>query len=247
VRRIPIRKWTIVALLPALAAGCAGGGTLRAPSSGTAADAPAVRIEMRRTAEVAGSRGELRLFDAMLQVEYRHAGRGSPLDAGAVTLAGLPLEPHSRGSGAEVVYRAGPDELRSLATGGASVQLTLANSGGAEIPAAQIQVLVAPFPSVREPFFQQSLERHFPVAVWIEPSAPEVWHRISLQTDGGNAEATPTGPGRWEFRPGSLTALAAGAARLRIETETSCASCGDGPLRARWSTRSELELPVRLQ
>ncbi len=201
---------------------------------------------MRRSAELSDSRGALRVFDQGLRVEYRTGGRGPGLDAGEVALDGRPLRREVGGKGS-VSYRLGRDEPEGGARAGGDPWLTLANSGGPGVAAASVRVKLAPFPLVTQPVPGQAVLRSEELAVVMLPPVADVWYRVSLVGAGDPVSAIDLGEGRWLFPRGSLEKCSPGRARVLIEVETSCGDCPGAPrMRADWSSRSELELPLTL-
>ena len=71
---------------------------------------------------------------------------------------------------------------------------------------------------------------------------------LSFEVGAGETlTALDLGQGRWVFPRGTLEPLSAGRARIVIEVETSCGGCDVARgLRANWSSRTELEVPVTL-
>jgi predicted small secreted protein len=247
------RRVALAALAGLLLAGCAattrGGG--QAVSSTAAAAAPAdsativLEVRLRRSAELSDARGALRVFDQDLRVEYRAGGKGAGLDAGEVTLDGRPLRRSVDGKGA-VSYRLGRDEPDGGSQAGGDPWATLANTG-ARVPAARPRVKLAPYPVVTRPTPGQGVLRADELLVTMLPPVPDVWYRVSLTGAGDPVTALDLGEGRWLFERGTLAGLTTGRARLLIEVETSCGDCPvAGALRANWSTRTELEVPLTL-
>jgi hypothetical protein len=239
--------------LPAilLLAGCAAPARTtgaRAPATGTAADSvtTVVDVNLRRSAELSDGRGALRVFDQDLRVEYRRGGRGPGLDAGEVTLDGRPLRRIVGDKGA-VSYHLGRDEPAGGAQARDDPWMTLANHGGPGLPAAAARVKLAPFPVVTQPTPGQGVLRGEELTVVMLPPAAGVWYRVLLTGAGDTVIAIDLGQGRWLFPRGSLAHLGQGRARVLIEVETSCGDCEVAEhLRASWSSRSVLELPVTL-
>jgi hypothetical protein len=240
------------ALAVALLSGCAG--TARTPGPAAAASAPTasdsativLEVRLRRSAELADARGALRVFDQDLRVEYRAGGRGAGLDAGEVTLDDRPLRRSVDRKGA-VSYRLGRDEPDGGSQAGGEPWATLANTGGVRVPAARPRVKLAPYPVVTRPTPGQGALRADELLVQMLPPVPDVWYRVSLTGAGDPVAALDLGEGRWLFPRGALAGLGVGRARLLVEVETSCGDCpGAGPMRASWSSRTELEIPLTL-
>jgi hypothetical protein len=205
-----------------------------------------VEVNLRRSAELSDDRGALRVFDQDLRVEYRRGGRGPGLDAGEVTLDGRSLR-RIVGGKREVSYRLGRDESAGGAQARDDPWMTLANDGGPGFAAAAARVRLAPFPVVTQPAPGQGVLRKEELSVVMLPPAAGVWYRVSLTGAGEAVLAIDLGLGRWLFPRGSLEHLAAGRARVLIEVETSCGDCEVAEhLRASWSSRGELEVPVSL-
>ena len=201
---------------------------------------------MRRSAQLTDSRGVLRVFDQDLRVEYRAGGNGLGLDAGDVALEGRPLRREVARKGS-VSYRLGRDEPAGGARAGGSPWLTLSNTGGARVAAASLRVKVAPFPLVMQPAPGQGVPRAEDLAVVMLPPVADLWYRVTLVGAGEPVSATDLGEGRWLFPRGSLERCTPGPAKLLIEVEATCAHCtADSPMRADWSSRSELELALTL-
>ena len=236
----------VLLLLP----GCAAS-TRAIPGAGMPGGAPdsatiVIDLSLRRSAELADSRGALRVFDQDLRVEYRRGGRGPGIDAGEVTLDGSPLSRVVGGRGA-VSYRLGRQEPAGGARTRDDPWMTLANRGGSSLPDASARVKLAPFPVVTRPEPGQGVLREEDLTVLMLPPAAGVWYRVSLTGAGAPVVASDLGEGRWVFPHAALEPLARGRARLLIEVETSCAGCEVGAgVRANWSSRGELEVPVIL-
>ncbi len=205
-----------------------------------------LELSMRRSAELTDLHGTLRVFDQDLRVEYRAGGRGPGLEAGEVSLDGRALRREVSGKGS-VSYRLGRDEREGGTQAGGNPWLTLANTGGLGVAAASVRVKLAPFPLVTQPAPGQAVLRAEELAVVMLPPVDDVWYRVSLTGAGDPVNAIDLGEGRWLFSRGSLAGLSPGRARLLIEVETSCGDCPGGPrLRANWSSRAELEVPLTL-
>jgi len=232
-----------------LVAGCAAAplATPRGAAGGGAPDTVIViEIDLRRSAELADTRGALRVFDQAVRVGYRRGGRGPGLDAGEVSLDGRPLRRLAGGRGG-VNYLLGRDDPAAGAEARDDPWVTLANRGGPSVPDTDARVKLAPFPVVTEPAPNQAVLRSEELAVVMLPPADGVWYRVSLTGAGSAVFASDLGQGRWLFPTGSLAQLEQGRARVLIEVETSCGNCEvAGHLRAAWSSRAELEVPVTL-
>ena len=246
------RAWIIHAAIACLigAGGCAGparlGGAPGAASAGPPDTVVVLEVRLRRSGEVADARGGLRVFDQDLRVEYRAGGKGPGLDAGDVTLDGRVLRRVVEGKGS-VSYRMGREEPGRGADAEDNAWVSIAATGGARVPAGAARVKLAPFPLVTRPVPGQGIVRAEELPVVMLPPAPDVWYRVSLSGTGDPVYAIDTGEGRWLFPRGTLAGLGSGRARLLFEVETSCADCpGVGPMRANWSTRTELELALTL-
>jgi hypothetical protein len=243
---VAIRSLALLAvlLLPGCAASSRTTGARAAAGDSTAAIV--VEVTMRRSAELFDSRGALRVFDQDLRVEYRKGGRGPGLEAGEVTLDGQPLRRIVGGHGA-VSYRLGRTESATSAETRDDPWATLANAGGPGLAGAAARVKLAPFPVITQPVPGQGVLRSEELTVVMLPPVAGVWYRVSLTGAGDAINATDLGQGRWLFPRGSLEPLTQGRARVLVEVETSCADCEVGAsLRASWSSRSELEVPVTL-
>ncbi|MBI1797352.1 MAG: hypothetical protein HYR74_09895 [Candidatus Eisenbacteria bacterium] len=219
----------------------AGRGAPAAAAPAAADTGIVVQITSQGSAELADSRGGLRVFSGDVRVEYRAGGRGPGLDAGAVTLDGKPLRADARKKGG-VSYKAGrdPDERA-----GANPWLTLMNAGGA-VPADTVRVKLAPYPVVTRPLPGQGVSRMDDLQIVLLQPVTDVWYRVSL-VGTRTVTAVDMTQGRWIVPAGSLKDLESGAAHILIEVETSCASCPAGPrLAATWSSRIELEIPITL-
>jgi hypothetical protein len=211
----------------------------RAPSA-PADSGIVVEVDADGSAELADSRGTLRVFSGDVRIEYRAGGQGAGLDAGAVTLDGRPLRAEVKKGG--TTYKAGrqPD-----ASAGGNPWLTLMNSGGV-VPADTVRIKLAAYPTVTRPVPGQAVARGDELQLVMLPPVPDVWYRVTL-IGTATVSAIDMHEGRWVFPAGSLANLEAGAARLMIEIETSCAACPVGPrLRATVSSRSQLEIPITL-
>jgi hypothetical protein len=205
-----------------------------------------LEVRLRRSAELADSRGALRVFDQDLRVEYRAGGKGAGLDAGEVALDGRPLRRIVDGKGG-VSYRLGRDEPEGGTQAGGDPWATIANTGGPGAPTTSVRVKLAPYPLVTRPTPGQGVMRSEELSVVMIPPVADVWYRVSLAGAGDPVSATDLGEGRWLFPSGSLASLGPGRARLVFEVETSCGDCpGAGLMRANWSARTELELVVTL-
>ena len=235
----------------ALLAGCAASERAAVAPGGSGAGGAdsaqmVLEVRLRRSAELADSKGALRVFDQDLSVEYRARGAGPGHEAGEVTFDGRPMRKVVGGKGA-VSYRLGREEPEGGAQAGAEPWSTIANTGGPGIAAAAARVKLAPFPLVTRPAPGLGVLRSEELAVVMLPPVPDVWYRVSLTGAGPGVLASDLGDGRWLFPLGSLDSLSTGRARILIEVETSCGSCrGPGVLRINWSSRSELEIPVTL-
>ena len=240
----------------ALLLGCAAPQSASRPPAGSgdgatgASVAPAdsaelvLEVQLRRSAELSNNAGALRVFDQALSVQYRARGRGPGLDAGEVTFDGRPMHRDVGGKGA-VSYKLGRDEQAAQA--GGEPWSTIANAGGARVPAASARVKLAPFPLVTHPSPWVGVPRSEELAVTMLPPVPDVWYRVSLVGLDQTIPASDLGEGRWLFELGRLDSLATGRAKILIEVETSCGSCpGPGPMRLNWSSHSELEIPLTL-
>ncbi|MEK7330179.1 MAG: hypothetical protein AAB113_05190 [Candidatus Eisenbacteria bacterium] len=247
----PVVLGSLALLAVLVPAGCAAPARTtgaRAPAPGAVPDSATIVVDvnMRRSAELSDSRGALRVFDQEVRVEYRAGGRGSGLDAGEVTLDGRPLRRIVGGKGA-MSYRLGRDESGGIVETRDDPWMTLANTGGSPAPAAAARVKLAPFPVVTQPAPGQGVLRSEELAVVMLPPAVDVWYRVSLTGAGDAVNAIDLGQGRWLFPRGSLEHLGQGRARVLIEVETSCGDCEVAErLRASWSSRSQIEVPVTL-
>jgi hypothetical protein len=243
---------SVALLAVSLTAGCAAPARTTAgvtPGAGSApgpADSATVVLDvsLHRSAELADSRGALRVFDQDLRVEYRRGGRGPGLDAGPVTLDGKPLGRVVSGKGA-VSYRMGREGAEGETR--EDPWMSLANEGGPGLPATIARVKLAPFPVVTQPIPGQSVIRTEDLTVVMLPPVAGVWYRVSLRGAGEQVMAVDMGQGRWVFPHASLEPLSQGGARILIEVETSCGDCEVAAhLRANWSSRGELEVPITL-
>jgi len=223
--------------------GAAGvGGAARA-----AADSATVVVDvnLHRSAELSDNRGALRIYDQDLRVEYRRGGRGAGLDAGQVTLDGQPLRRAVSGKGA-VSYRLGREGTENAQTR-EDPWVSLANAGGPGLAATLARVKLAPFPVVTQPTPGQGALRTEDLTVVMLPPVAGMWYRVSLRGSGDQVLATDVGQGRWVFPHALLEPLSPGGVRILIEVETSCGDCEVGPhLRANWSSRVEMEVPITL-
>ena len=242
---------TLLVLL--LVSGCAAaplatpqGVTAPASPRGAADSVIVVELSLRRSAELADTRGALRVFDQSLRVAYRRDGRGPGLDAGEVSLDGRPMRRLTGGHGG-VSYLLGRDDPAAGAQAHDDPWATLANRGGASVPDTDARVKLAPFPVVTQPAPNQALLRRDELVVVMLPPADGVWYRVSLVGAGSTVYASELGQGRWLFASGSLASLEPGRAKVLVETETSCGDCeAAGHLHAAWSGHAELEVPVML-
>jgi len=252
-----IARAAIACLL--LVAGCAAPRAVAEPPAGARPDpapassspGPAARVvvlelRLRRAAELVDDRGALRVFDQDLTVEYRPGGKGAGLDAGEVTFDGRPFQRIVGGKGG-VTYRLGRIEESGGTEMGTDPWGTIANTGAPDVAAAAVRAKLAPYPVVTRPAPGQAVLRSEELPVVMLPPVPDVWYRVSITGAGDPVNAIDLGEGRWLFTRGSLEKLTTGRARLLIEVETTCGDCpGSGPMRARWSTRTELELAITL-
>jgi len=224
--------------------GCAASrdGDLASPTS---ASDTRVELRLRRVGELSGSFGDLRLRESDLVVEYRAAGRGgAALDAGRVTLDAIDLP--REGDATRPRYRLINDPMRDVPVGGGSFAV-LAHSGGPGLAAGSARIEIAAWPRVVEPRGGEGRLRSEGILIVLEPPIGGTWHRVTIDGGGGNATARNMGLGRWELRPEDLAGLSPGPARLLVEAQTSCSDCRGGHgLAARWSTVSQLELPISL-
>jgi hypothetical protein len=232
-----------------LLSGCAAAplATPHGAAGGGATDTTIViELSVHRSAELADTRGALRVFDQEVRVGYRRGGRGPGLDAGQVSLDGRPMRRLASGRG--VNYLLGRDDP-SAGTPQAHDDpwMTLANRGGPSVADTDARVKLAPFPVVTQPAPNQALLRSDEQVVVMLPPADGVWYRVSLVAAAGTVFATDLGQGRWLFASGTLASLAQGRAKVLVETEASCGDCEvAGHMRAAWSGRAELEIPVTL-
>src|SRR5262245_6218678 len=239
------RPLPMLAAAAALAAALAAG---HAPSLARDAAKPAaadsgvvVEINADGAAELADNGGALRVFSGDVRVEYRVGGRGPGLDAGTVTLDGRPLRAETKKKGG-TTYKLG---RRADEQAGANPWLTLMNSGAA-VPADTVRVKLAPYPTVTRPSPGQGVARGDELQLVMLPPVADIWYRVSL-VGSSTINAIDMLGGRWLFPAGSLAKLDTGGAHILIEVETSCATCPASPrLRATWSSRLELEVPVTI-
>jgi hypothetical protein len=231
-------------------AGCAATDALDPPAGQIDADTASTvaDVQLRRTAELIGSRGELRLLDGTLQIEFRRGTHGPGLDAGEVTLDGVTLSRTISGPGdrPSYNYRARGEDLLHVARPGSDGWAILECSGSPDLPAATLRVRAAPLPAIREPGYAQPVSRADGFTVLTERPG-DSWSRVSLTGAGSPVLGLDLGGGRWDFRRDLLASLAPGRAEILVEIETTCARCpGGGGLLAAWSTRSELRAPITL-
>jgi len=225
--------------------GCAAASQDAAPGSATSDSNPRVELRRRRVGERAGGFGDLRLRESDLIVEYRAAGRGgASLEAGRVTLDAIDLP--RVGDASRPRYRLLNDPMRDVPARSGSIAV-LAHSGGPQLAAGSAKIEIAAWPLVIEPASGQGRVRSEGLVIVLESPIGGTWHRVSIDGAGGSATARNMGLGRWELRPEDLAGLSAGPARLLVEAQTSCSDCPGGPgLTARWSTVSQLEIPISL-
>src|SRR5947207_3842394 len=94
-----MRHLTLTIFVACAALAPAAGAARHADVAAPADSGVVVEINAQGSAELADSRGTLRVFSGDVRVEYRAGGRGDGLDAGAVSLDGWPLRADTRKKG----------------------------------------------------------------------------------------------------------------------------------------------------
>jgi hypothetical protein len=243
-------------LLAVWLAGCAASHSSSKPgevasrtvASDSTRAAVVMALDFRRTAELTGGRDRYRIQSADLSLEFRSKSNAF-LDAGTVTIDDHPLERIESGTDKRntIRYRARREALVGIAAPGTDGWAELVATGSSSFPPVHVRVQLAPLPEVISPASHEAHYRSQGLGATIEALPADVHVGVRFVGENDGFAGFETGGGRYEFPPDRVAQLAAGPARIVIDTGTSCSNCSGGTgLVLHWTCQNEVEIPITI-